>query len=318
MTYLVTGGTGLIGTHVIQFLVQDKARIVIYDINPVRNRIMDSLLGKQGGSNIEIIRGDVLDLAHLIHIVQEYKVNRIIHLAALQVIHAGNPLIAITQINCIGTINILETARILGVEKVVWMSSQTVYNPGQQNVTDDTLHDPRSIYAATKSFSEQVAKHYFSEYGVDSIGLRPGTVYGAEISALARGGSWAMTKELMVNPALGKPGKLTHGSLSSTDWMYVEDTARAIVMASKAKTTKSRVFNVTGDFRTFGEAVNHVKKLIPDAKLTVIPGPNTPGVKRDSTSAKKEIGFEFQWTMEQGIEKTIRDVRDGIVKPTAV
>ena len=113
MTYLVTGGTGLIGTHVIQLLVQDGARVVIYDISPVRNRIMDSLLGKQGGSNIEIIRGDVLDLAHLIHIVQEYKVNRIIHLAALQVVHAGNPLIAITQINCIGTINILETPRIL-------------------------------------------------------------------------------------------------------------------------------------------------------------------------------------------------------------
>jgi len=321
MTYLVTGGTGLIGTHVTQLLVQDEARVVIYDINPVRNRIMDSLLGKQGGSNIEIIRGDILDLAHLIHIVQEYKVNRIIHMAALlSGSYASNPL-ATTQVNCIGTINILETARILGVEKVVWESSQTVFGPpekhGQKTITDDTLHDPRSIYAASKSFNEQVAKYYFSEYGVDSIGLRPGLVYGAEISALARTGSWSMTKELMVNPALGKPGKITRG-LSSADWMYVEDTARAIVMASKAKTTKSRVFNVTGDFRTFTEAVNHVKKLIPDAKLTIIPGPNTPGVKRDSTGAKKEIGFEFQWTMEQGIEKTIRDVRDGIVKPTAV
>ncbi|MFC1984029.1 NAD-dependent epimerase/dehydratase family protein [Chloroflexota bacterium] len=316
MTYLITGGTGLIGTHVIQLLVQDGARVVIYDINPVRNRIIDSLLGKQGGSNIEIIRGDILDLAYLIHIVQEYKVNRIIHLAALQEVYTGNPLIAITQINCIGTINIFETARILDVEKVVWMSSQTVFSQGQKNITDDTLHDPRSIYAATKSFSEQVAKYYFSEYGVDNIGIRPGTIYGAELSALARGGSWSMTKELMVNPALGKPGKITSGR--SVDWMYVEDVARAIVMASKTKTTKSRVFNVTGDFRTMDEAINHVKKLIPDAELTVTPGPNIPGEKRDSTGAKKEIGYGFQWTLEQGIEKTIRDVRDGIVKPTAV
>ena len=322
MTYLVTGGTGLIGTHVTRLLVQDGARVVIYDINPVRNRIIDSLLGKQGGSNIEIIRGDILDLAHLIRTVQEYKVNRIIHMAALLTgAYASNPL-AILQVNCLGTINILETARILGVEKVVWESTQGVFGPpekyGQKSVADDALHGPKSVYAASKSFNEQVAKHYYSEYGVDSIGLRPGLVYGAEISANTRTGSWSITKELMVNPALGKPGKITRGSLSSADWMYVEDAARAIVMASKAKTTKSRVFNVTGDFRTFSEAVNHVKKLIPDAKLTIIPGPNTPGVKRDSTGAKKEIGFEFQWTMEQGIEKTIRDVRDGIVKPTAV
>ncbi|MFC1897656.1 NAD-dependent epimerase/dehydratase family protein [Chloroflexota bacterium] len=316
MTYLITGGTGLIGTHVIQLLVQDGARVVIYDINPARNRMIDSLLERQGGNNIEIIRGDILDLAYLIHIVQEYKVNRIIHLAALQEVYAGNPLIAITQINCIGTINILETARILGMEKVVWMSSQTVFSQGQKNITDDTLHDPRSIYAATKSFSEQVAKYYFSEYGVDNIGIRPGTVYGAELSTLARGGSWSMTKELMVNPALGKPGEITSGR--SVDWMYVEDVARAIVMASKAKTTKSRIFNVTGDFRTMDEAINHVKKLIPDAELTVTPRPNIPSEKRDSSGAKREIGFEFQWTMEQGIEKTIKDVRNGIVKPTAV
>jgi len=310
MTYLITGGTGLIGTHVIKLLAQDGARVVIYDINPVRNRIIDSLLGKQDGSSIEIIRGDILDLAYLIHIVQEYKVNRIIHLAALQEVYAGNPLTAITQVNCLGTINILETARILGVERVVWMSSQTVFRHGQKNIKDDTLHDPRSIYAATKSFSEQVAKYYFSEYGVDNIGIRPGTVYGAELSTVARGGSWAMTKELIVNPALGKPGEITSGR--SVDWMYVEDVARAIVMASKAKTTKTRVFNVTGDFRAMDEAVNHVKKLIPNAKLTVTPGPNIPGEKRDSTGAKKELGFEFQWTLEQGIEKTIKDVRDGI------
>ncbi len=141
MTYLVTGGTGLIGTHVTRLLVQDGARVVIYDINPVRNRIMDGLLGKQGGSNIEIIRGDILDLAHLIRTVQEYKVNRIIHMAALlSGSYASNPL-ATTQVNCIGTINILETARILGVEKVVWESSQTVFGPpekhGQKTITDD-------------------------------------------------------------------------------------------------------------------------------------------------------------------------------------
>ena len=317
MAYLITGGTGLIGSHVTRLLVQEGVRVIIYDINPVRNRMIDDLLGKQGGSDIEIIQGDVLDLAHLIRITQEYQVNKIIHMAALLPgACSANPLSAI-KVNCIGTINILETAKILGVDKVVWESSQTVFGPpekhGRKEVTDDALHGPSSIYAASKSFNEQIAKHYFSQYGVDSIGLRPGLVYGAELRSDGGGIGWTITKELMVNPALGKPGEIIL-HLSSVDWTYVEDAAKAIVMASKTKTTRSRVFNVTGDFRTMVEAIDYVKKLIPDAKLTVLPGPNIPSVKRDSTGVKKEIGFESQWTMERGIEKTIKEVRAGIVK----
>jgi len=320
MTYLVTGGTGLIGTHVTRFLVQDGERVIIYDINPVRNRIIEGLLAKRDRSNIEIVQGDVLDLPHLIRTVQEYKVNKVIHMAALLTSHcAANPLAAL-RVNCIGTINILETARILGIERVVWESSQTVFGRAERyaekQVPDDALHGPDSIYAATKSFNEPIAKHYFSEFGVDSIGLRPGLVYGAEIGLESRGGSWSITKELIVNPALGKPGEITIGG--SNDWMYVEDAARAIVLASRAKTTKTRVFNVTGDLRTMAEAVDYVKKLIPDAQLTVKPGPRRSGLRRDPTGAKEEIGYECQWTMERGIEKTIKDVRDGIAKPTVV
>ena len=315
MTYLVTGGTGLIGAHVTRLLVQVGEKVVIYDINPIRNRIKD-LLEKQGDNTIEIIRGDVADLAHLIHTAQEYKVNRIIHMAALLTADcAANPLLAV-KVNCIGTINILETARILGIEKVVWESSQQVFGPPekyqQEFVMDDAPHYPRSVYGACKSFNEQMARHYFSEFGVDSIGLRPGLVYGAERKGEGSGGSWTATRELMVNPALGKPGKITAFGGSTTDWMYVEDAARASVMASKTAITKTRVFNVTGNVRTMTEAVEYIKKLIPDAKLTVLPGPTRPSIKRDATGAKEEIGYEPQWTMEQGIEKSIRDIRAGI------
>ena len=117
MTYLITGGTGLIGSHVTRLLVQEEERVIIYDINPVRNWMIEGLLAKPGGSNIDIVQGDVLDLPHLIRTVQEYKVNKVIHMAALLTSAcAANPLAAL-RVNCIGTINILETARILSIER---------------------------------------------------------------------------------------------------------------------------------------------------------------------------------------------------------
>ena len=315
MSYLVTGGTGLWGTYVTRLLVQEGAKVVIFQRNPVENRISD-LLEKHEGESIEIVRGDIQDLAHLIRTAKEHKVNRIIHLASLLTpACAANPLMA-TQVNCVGTINVFETARILGVEKVVWASSGKVFGPPekyeQEYIPDDAPHHPVDVYAACKSFNEEIAKHYFTQYGVDIIGLRPGLVYS---SAQTGGGGNATVIELIVKPALGQPGTITMRN-GLINWQFAEDAARAAIMASKTAKTKTRVFNVNGDMRTMAEAVDCVRKLIPDAKFTVLPA--SPGTtrgsqKRDGMRAKEEIGYEPKWTMEQGIEQTIRDIRAGMV-----
>jgi nucleoside-diphosphate-sugar epimerase len=120
MTYLVTGGTGLVGRHVTRLLIQDGERVVIHDIVPMRESL-EHTLGKEISSEVEILRGDVRDLASLIRTAQKYKVERIIHLAAYmsRPYEEENPLEAV-HVDCIGTINVLETARILKLKKVVW------------------------------------------------------------------------------------------------------------------------------------------------------------------------------------------------------
>ena len=314
MAYLITGGTGLWGTYVTRLLVRNGEKVVIFDINPVINRIKD-LLEKQGGSNIEIIRGDITDLAHLIRTAQEHNVNKIIHLAGLLTnACATNPFLA-TQVNCIGTINVFETAKILGIEKVVWASSAKVFgspeNHEQEYIPDDAPHYPNDFYAATKSFNEKIAKQYYTKYGIDIIGLRPGLVYSA---AQTGGGGNAIIMELIVKPALGKPGKVTMGD-EPWNWHYAEDAARAAILASKAVKTKTKVFNINGDLRTVTEAIDCVKRLIPDAKITVLPVPSGPSEfnqKRDATRAKEELGYEPQWTFERATEQIIKDIRAGI------
>ena len=74
-------------------------------------------------------------------------------------------------------------------------------------------------------------------------------------------------------PALGKPGKVPHGG-ETINWLYVEDAARATVMASKAATTKTRAFNINGDIHSVDEAVDYIRGLIPGAELTVLQGPS--------------------------------------------
>jgi nucleoside-diphosphate-sugar epimerase len=156
-------------------------------------------------------------------------------------------------------------------------------------------------------------KHYFGKYGVDSIAIRFGKVYGAPWkggSLFPMGGSTVITDELIVKPAFGKPGRVPSGD-ATLNWLDVEGAARSVMMASSA-TTKTRAFNINGDIRPMTEAVAHVRKLIPNAWITVLPGlADSIGraVKYDATRAKEEIGYEPRWKMEDGIQKVIEEVR---------
>jgi UDP-glucose 4-epimerase len=313
VSYLVTGGTGFIGAHVVRLLIQDGERVVIYDINPDR-KLLDNLLGKSKSGQVEIIHGDVTDLAHLIRTCQEYDVEKIIHLSALLVLAASaNPLLAV-QVNCGGTINIFETARILHLKRVVWASTMGIFGSPekheQEYVPNDAPHYPTNIYSACKSFNEVCAVHYFNEYGVDNIAIRYPTVYG---EGQSRGFTGTVAQELLVKPLLGKPGRVPcMGDINN--WMYVEDAARVAIMASKVTKTQTRAFSVDGDVRSFDDVVAYVKTLIPGADITLVPVPAGLPSKFDTTPAREELGYRPEWTMEKGMKKVIDYIRQQLSK----
>lgn len=308
MSYLVTGGTGFIGAHIARLLLKGGEDIVTYDVDPAR-AILERIMDKDDSERVAVVHGDITDLPHLIHVAQEHRVERIIHMASmLSRASVANPSLAV-QVNIGGTVNVLETARILGLKKVVLASSVGIYGPAQkyeqEYIPNDAPHYPREIYAACKSFNEELAKLYFSEYGVDTIAIRYCMVYGFG----QKGGvSGALTDELMVKPALGKPGKVPHGG-ETINWLYVEDAARATVMASKAATTRTRAFNIDGDIHSVDEAVDYIRGLIPGAELTVLQGPSLFVAKYDTTPIREEIGYYPEWTLEQGMKQVIDKIR---------
>lgn len=304
MSYLITGGTGLVGAHIVQLLIQDREDVVAYDVVP-DIMLLEELMGKDKSSRVKVIQGDITDLAHLIRTCQEYDVEKIIHTAAvLGSASSENPLLAV-RVNCEGTINVFETARMLGMKKVVFASSVAVFGRPERHeqevIPNDAPHYPWNIYGACKSFTEICAEHYFSECGVDSIAIRFPAVYG---EGQSRGLGGATAEELFVKPVLGKPSKVPCGD-DSNSWIYVEDAARVMVMASKVATTKTRAFTVDGDVRSFAEAAAYVKSLIPNADITLLPGYTGYPSKFDITPVRDEIGYRPEWTIEKGMKKVI-------------
>jgi nucleoside-diphosphate-sugar epimerase len=308
MSYLITGGTGLIGAHTVRLLIDQEEQVVAYNRSPDR-KLLENLMGKEKSSRVKVVQGDVTDLAQLLRTCQEHGVEKILHMGAvLTEACSANPPLGV-RVNCDGTINVFETARILGLKRVVFASSVAVYGPAEKYgdgcVSNDAPHSHRSIYAACKSFNEACANHYFAEYGVDCIGIRFPGVYG---EGQSRGLPNEITEQLFVNPVLGKPGKIPLGE-SRINWLYAGDAARAVVMAAGAATTKTRNFTINGnDERSLAEVAGYVKRMIPEADITLLPGRRLSyGLnKLDTTPAREEFGFQPEWTMEKGVTRCIQ------------
>jgi nucleoside-diphosphate-sugar epimerase len=308
MNYLVTGGTGFIGANIVRLLIEEGEKVVAYDAAPNR-KLLERLMGRGKSDLVKVVQADITDLAQLIRTCQEWGVQKVIHMAGLlPSASSANPVLAI-KINCEGTANVLETGRILRLNKVVFASSVAVFGPANkyedEYIPNDAPHYPSGIYGACKSFCEALARHYFDEYNVDNIAIRFPAVYGEGAS---KGLGGTITEQLIARPVLGKPGKVRNGD-DLNNWIYVEDAARAAVLASKVSTTKIRSFTVDGDIRSFSELAAYVKSLIPDADITLLPGRTGFASKFDTTPAREEIGYRPEWTIEKGIKKIIDYVR---------
>jgi len=310
MTYLVTGGTGLIGSRIVRDLVQEGEQVVVYDWHPARNYLERLMSEEAIESTVKIVQGDVTDLPCLFRTIKENNVDKIIHTAALLTLEANaNPLLAV-KINCEGTINVFEAARILGLKKVVWASSNACFGPpekyAEEYIPNDAPHYPQYIYGATKSFDEALAAHYFDQYGMDITGIRYMHVYGV---GQHRGIFATIVQELLLNPALGKPGRVPYGD-AIIGWSYVDDPARATVMASKVPGTKTKSFSIMGDVRPLKEAAEYIRQLLPGADITLLPGAFTSDpIKFDTRLIEEEVGYRPRWSMEQGIKETINMIR---------
>jgi UDP-glucose 4-epimerase len=302
--FLVTGGTGFIGSAVVRGLVEAGKRVVVFD----RVRSMERLAGLE--QHIEVVGGDIADLAALNRLVHAFKVTDIIHLA----FHVGinelehDPGQGVDA-NCTGFINILEAARMAGVKKVVWTSSAAVY--GKQELYEgmpageDDRFDPQNAYGIFKVFCESIGAHYHSKLGVNNISLRPTNVFG---SGRWFRGAATYTHDLFHGPVQGQP-VLLEGGDQLIDWLYVKDLVNAILLATLSDRLQQRTFNICGHRATIGEAAALVKKLRSHADIGVRPGSRslrTPCL--DSRRARDDLRYHPLFSLEEAFADCLAEL----------
>src|SRR6266849_3164388 len=243
---MITGGSGFLGTYVIRELAGRGDHVINFDaVGPA------PVLAKRTApfeKQIVFVRGQVLDLAGLLRAVQHYKVERIFHAAALYdpPYSLDDPAITF-QVNVNGTINVLEVARFLGLQRVVQSSSIAVYAPRQYEPIDE-LHpillpsagNPLGFYGASKAAAEIAGLSYYSTNGVDFIALRNSAIYGY-------GMRYPMyIKPMVENSVRALPTRFATGGAMRRAYTHVKDIAQAVIKALDAPPAAltQRVFNI--------------------------------------------------------------------------
>jgi nucleoside-diphosphate-sugar epimerase len=261
---------------------------------------------------VRVVSGDVTDLVFVLRTMHEAQAQRVVHLAAtLSISSEANPLRTL-KVNCEGTINVFEAALALGVTKVVWASSVAVFGGaerGEERIANNAHHAPLGLYGAVKSMNESLGRHYKRQRGLDNVGLRFTAVYGyGKALTIPRGTGVDFITELLEKPAAGESGVIKNGD-DVPDWLYAEDVARAIYLASEAPPCAEAGLTICGDARSMREAVAYVRQLLPQADIRVAPGRQSGHMHYDPSTTEAVIGYSPQFPMEEGFRRTINMVR---------
>ena len=314
MATLITGGTGLIGACLSEKLLAHGERVVLFDLAIAESRIAPL---RTHGDRLQVVRGDVLSLVALLDVVRTHGVTSIVHLAYVLGHDCNRMPERATRVNILGTVNVLEAARLSGLERLLLASSIAVYgsdeqySPGERPLREDVpLHVASGlpIYGGGKLYLEHLARNYAEQYGLTVGGLWPSIVYGWGRES----GSSAFTGELIDRAAVGQPARVDFGD-ARVSLVYVEDVAeqfQALLDADPRVLARRRFFNTGGDTCTVRELVAVVQRLVPGARIEVASGrePNLAGLAASVSdrSLETEIGHKRLFsTLEVGVRAQI-------------
>jgi UDP-glucose 4-epimerase len=228
MNVLVTGGAGYIGSAVVERLVRDGHRVVSIDNLSQGN--YECLVKCRESPRVKLAVGDICDSKKLEEVLREGEdVNAVVHLAAVPGIERcqRNPKEAILT-NIYGTHNVLEAARKYDIGKVVFGSSAAVYgNPIKTPVGEDHPLSPTNLYGVTKLAAEGLLESYHASYGLDTVILRFGNVYGVGVYT-----QWETVIPKFVRQALSGQALTIYGDgKQSRDFIHVWDAVEAVILA---------------------------------------------------------------------------------------
>lgn len=301
--YLVTGGAGFIGSHIVEELVKRGHQVKVVDnfITGKRENISPFL------EKIEFIEGDIRDLEVCRRATED--VDFVLHQAALPSVPRSikDPLLT-NEINITGTLNLLLASRDAKIQKFVFASSSSVYGDNPQLPKKEGIEGiPLSPYAISKRAGEMYCGVFSQAFKLPTVCLRYFNIFGSrqdpfsQYSAAIPNFITKMVKE--ESPVIFGDGA------QSRDFTYVSNVVAANILASKAEGISGEIFNIAcGERTTVNSLVENINKVL-DKKIEPSYDDVRPGdIKHsfaDISKAKKILKYEPSVSFGEGLRKTV-------------
>ena len=282
--FLVIGGAGFIGSHVVDQLLEQGAQVTIYD-NFCRGKYLPDAALDWGLVRDDILHQDVLEDAM-------DGMHGVFHLAALWLLHCERYRQAAFDVNVRGTFNVIEACRKLNIKRLVFSSSASVYgNAVEEPMSENHPYNNQTFYGATKIAGE----HMFKSSGVPGVCLRYMNVYGPRQDTQ---GAYVAVIPKMLS---GETFTVTGDGEQAYDFVYVEDVAKANILAMQSST--QGFYNVGTGIKT---SINRLISMIGN-KTVSYEGKTQFVTSRvgGTTKAEKELGFKAETSLEEGLRRMI-------------
>ncbi|NQY97362.1 MAG: NAD-dependent epimerase/dehydratase family protein [Henriciella sp.] len=306
---LVTGGCGLIGSTTIdQILAHEQPEeIVIFD-NLVRGsmRNVEEILQDP---RVRLVKGDIRDQSAIETVTE--GMDAVIHMAAIRITAcAAEPREAMEVMND-GTYNVIEAAHKAKVQRVLAASSASIYGMADTFPTDERHHpyNNDTWYGASKVMLEGLFRSFHAMYGLDYVAMRYFNVYGPRMDI--HGKYTEVLVRWMQRIEEGVPPLILGDGLTSMDFIYIEELARANVLALKSGVT-DEVFNVASGVETNLKELAATLMKVMGADPSMIPeyGPErkvnaVPRRLADTSKARELLGFEAEVDLEEGLSRLV-------------
>ncbi len=302
-TYLVTGGAGFIGSHIVERLVREGHRVrVLDDFSSGKEANLESF-----GDELELARGDIRDAALVKRAMKDVEI--VFHEAALGSVprSVADPLTT-HEVNITGTLNVLLAARDAGVKRVVYASSSSVYGETPELPKHESMiPQPLSPYALSKLAGEHYAKVFKHVYGFEVVSLRYFNIFGPRQDPESQ---YAAVIPRFITALLSRKPPVVYGDgLQSRDFTYVENVVNANLLAAEAEGVAGQVFNVAcGGRYTLLDLLAKLKETI-GSDIEPIHEAARAGDVRDSQAsieaAEKALGYHVSVDFDEGLRRTV-------------
>lgn len=303
---LVTGGSGLVGSHLVDRLAAEPAAEIVVLDNFVRGR-RANLASALDSGKVTVVEGDIRDRDLLADVMD--GVGLVFHQAAIRITQCAEEPRHALEVLVDGTFNVLEAAVQAGARKIVAASSVSVYGMADEFPTAERHHpyNDRTFYGSAKAFNEGMLRSFQERYGLDYVALRYFNVYGPRMDL--HGAYTEVLVRWMERIAAGEPPVIHGDGRQAMDFVFVEDVARATALAARADVTDEVVNIGTGTETSLNElALTLLRVMGSDLKPEHGPERKVSPIRRrlaDTRKARELLDFEAQVALEDGLRRLV-------------